>query len=129
MGRNKGSIFLSIIVGLAIIGLVSSLVKNPGGFLVSILVMVGFAFVIFMIVRAVMNRRGTGGNSDEMRKYRRAVKQSKKKYNQPEQVQRPRSSRATPLKTKRKRSRRRPHLTVIDGKKSINKQKNNRASN
>lgn len=128
MGRNKGSILLSIIVGLAIIGLVSSLVRNPVSFLMSILVMVGIAFVVFLIVRAVMNRRGTG-KSDEMRKYRKAVKQSKLKYNQEKQPDKKKQSFAvSPVKTKKKR-RHRPHLTVIDGKKTTNKHKDDRASN
>ena len=128
MGRNKGSIILSIIVGLAVIGFVSSLVKNPSGFLINILVMIGIAFVIFLIVRAVMNRR-TEGTSDEMKKYRKAVKQSKQKYQQPEPKGKIKSSRTAPPVKQRKKRRHQPHLTVIDGKKSVSKQKDDRASN
>src|SRR5699024_8618371 len=116
------------IVGLAVIGLISSLVNNPSGFLISILVMVGIAFVVFMIMRAVLNRRGMGsGTSDEMKKYKKAVKQSKMKYSKEKPVPKKRTS-STANKSKiRKKRRSSPHLTVIEGKKGNDK--NDRASN
>jgi Ca2+/Na+ antiporter len=62
VGRSKGSIVLYFIVGLAVIGLVASLIKNPSGFLISILVMVGIAFLVFVLLRAVLNRRSPGSS-------------------------------------------------------------------
>jgi len=113
------------------VGLVSFLIKNPGSFLVSILVAVGIGFVIFMIFNAILNRRGPG-NSDEMKKYKKAVKQSKLKYgNQKPKGRTPTraSSRtASPSRPKR-RKRHVTHLTVIDGKKTTGKNNDDRASN
>lgn len=134
MGRNKGSFILYFIVGLAVIGLVTSLIRNPGGFLMSIFVMIGIAFVIFMIMRAILNRR-SGGTNDEMKKYKQAVKQSKMKYKQEKpdvkkQVSASSTKRRSASGTKSKRKRRQgPHLTVIEGKKGTDKNKDDRASN
>ncbi|MBO1004284.1 tripartite tricarboxylate transporter TctB family protein [Pseudogracilibacillus auburnensis] len=127
MGRNKFSILLYIIVGLAVIGLVSSLINNPGKFLISILVAIGVAFVIFMIFTRILHNRSPGAN-DEMKKYRRAAKQSNRKYtNQNEHLRKRTTKPASPLKTRKKR-RHVPHLTVIEGKKT-NKDNDDRASN
>lgn len=119
MGHSKGSIIILFIVGLAVIGLVSSLVNNPGSFLISILVMVGIGFVIFMIMRAVLNR-GSVGSSDEMKKYKKAVKQSKVKYQKEKPSVKKRSSSLEKPKVRKKRKNG-PHLTVIEGKKGTNK--------
>src|SRR5699024_7192927 len=79
LGR-KLPLFIYFIIGLAVIGLIASLIKNPGSFLMSILMMIAVAFVIFMIFSAILNRR-SGGTSDEMKKYKKAAKQSNLKYN------------------------------------------------
>src|SRR5699024_3319440 len=115
MGRNITSILIAFIAGLAIVGFLTMLIKNPGSLLISILLMIGVAFFIFIIMRAVLTRlskrRGSsviskllkigvafdsvismravlnrvgqksGENSKEMKKYRKAVKESKQKYN------------------------------------------------
>ena len=129
MGRNFTSIIVAFIAGLAIIGFVTMLIKNPGGLIISLLMMIGIAFLIFIVLRAVLNRRGSGaGNSDEMKKYRKAVKRSNQKYNtQPKKIKKRKSTAPSsrPLKSKRKSV---PYLKVIDGKKSSNKE-NDRASN
>lgn len=132
MGRNFTSIIVAFIAGLAIIGFVTMLIKNPGGLIISLLMMIGIAFLIFIVLRAVLNRRGSGGfgtgNSDEMKKYRKAVKRSNQKYNiQPKKIKKRKSTgpSSRPLKSKRKSV---PYLKVIDGKKSANKE-NDRASN
>src|SRR5699024_9509974 len=95
---------------------------NPGSLLISILLMIGVAFVIFIIMRAVLNRVGpnSGGNSTEMKKYRKAVKQSKQKYNtQPKKVNKHSQKIKRTYKRKRKNV---PYLKVIDGKKTSNKE-------
>ena len=129
MGRNITSIIVAFLAGLAIIGFVTMLVKNPGGLMISILVMIGMAFLIFVVLRAILNRRGPGGgNSDEMKKYRKAVKRSNQKYKaQSKKVQKGKNvaQSSRPLKRKRKSV---PYLKVIDGKKSSTKG-NDRASN
>jgi len=126
LGR-KLPLFIYFIIGLAVIGLIASLIKNPGSFLMSILMMIAVAFVIFMIFSAILNRR-SGGTSDEMKKYKKAAKQSNLKYNkQKPKIKKPVRT-DSPLKSKR-RKRHAPHLTVIEGKKSSNKNNNDRASN
>jgi len=133
LGRNITSILVAFIAGLAIIGFFTLLIKNPGSFIISILVMIGIAFLIFVVMRAFLNRRGApggGGNSEEMKKYRKAVKQSKQKYNtQPKKPQKNKRSMSASQKRRRRRKSV-PYLRVIDGKKSANKDKeNDRASN
>ena len=122
MGRNITSILIAFIAGLAIVGFLTMLIKNPGSLLISILLMIGVAFVIFIIMRAVLNRVGpnSGGNSTEMKKYRKAVKQSNQKYNtQPKKV----NKRSQKIKRAPKRKRKNvPYLKVIDGKKTSNKE-------
>lgn len=73
------------------------------------------AFVLFKIMSAVLERRQTGGNSDEMKKYRQAVKQSKAKYQQtaPSKIKQ-----STAKQKRKKRRRNAPHLRVIEGKKN-----------
>lgn len=124
MGRNITSILIAFIAGLAIVGFVTMLIKNPGSLLISILLMVGIAFIIFFIMRAVLNRVGPnrGGNSTEMKKYRKAVKQSNQKYNtQPKKINKRSQSQKTKQTSKRKRKNV-PYLKVIDGKKTSNKE-------
>lgn len=127
MGRSKLPIVIYFIVGLAVIGLISSLVRNPGSFITSIFIAIGVAFVLYWILSSFLNRRSHGTN-DEMRKYRKAAKQSRQKYSNKQKLsninQRTRPS--TPIRTKKKR-RNVPHLTVIEGKKSNNNK--DRASN
>lgn len=129
MSRNITSILIAFIAGLAIVGFFTMLIKNPGRLLVSILVMIGIAFVIYFVFRAIMNRNGSGGgNNKEMRKYRQAVKQSNKKYKtQPKKIQQ-RNSKPQTLRSLKRRRKNVPYLKVIDGKKSTNKE-DDRASN
>src|SRR5699024_12859394 len=113
--QNKGSIVLTVILGLAVIGLISYVGNDPGKFLLNILMIAVIGFVLFLILRAVMKRR-SGGTSDEMKKYRQAVKQSKQKYNNQPEKPKQKSKKDKSGKSRRKR-RTRPHQTAIDGKK------------
>src|SRR5699024_8132370 len=122
MGRNITSILIAFIAGLAIVGFLTMLIKNPGSLLISIILMIVVAFVIFKIMRAVLNRVGpnSGGNSTEMKKYRKALKHSKQKYNtQPKKVNKHSQKIKRTSKRKRKNV---PYLKVIDGKKTSNKE-------
>lgn len=129
MGRKITSILIAFIAGLAIVGFFTMLVKNPGSLLISMILMVGVAFLMYIVLRALLNRGGTsGGKSDESKKYRKAVKHSNQKYNtQPKKVQRSKNNANASRSLKRKRKSV-PYLKVIDGKKSANKEKD-RASN
>ncbi len=124
---RKFPLFIYFIIGLAVVGLVTSLIKNPGSFLVSILITIAIGFAIFFIITAILNRRNPGGN-DEMRKYRKAAKQSNQKYKKQQPKIKKTTRTDSPLRQRRKK-RHVPHLTVIEGKKTSNKNNNDRASN
>ena|SRR5690625_943108 len=112
--RNKLQVFMYIIIGLAIIGVISSFVSSPSKFIVSIFMMIGVAFVVFMIFSFIVNKKSPQ-SSNEMKKYRKAVKQSKAKYSNQRNSQ---IKKETPSShTRGRRSRRASHLTVIEGKK------------
>lgn len=136
VSRNIGTIVISVIVGLAVVGLVSSLLKNPGSFLLSILITVVIATILFFILRAVLRNKNEG-NSDQMKKYRKAVKQSKNKYQAKDTKMKQKqaakvsksSAKTKPKKKRHFTSRKRSHLRVIEGKKGLDKDKNDRASN
>lgn len=92
----------------------------------SILVMIGIGFVVFLIFSAIVNKRGHG-NNDDMKKYRKAAKQSNLKYNKNQPKVRKSMRSDSPIRPKRRRKHV-THLTVIDGKKTNNKN-SDRASN
>jgi len=126
--RRKSPIFMYVIIGLAFIGLLSFLTKEPSRLLMILATSAVIGFIIFFVARTLIRGESfsVGGDREEMRKYRQAVKQSQQRYksynqsNQYEQNKRIRNP---------KRTRRRPtHLTVIEGKKSIKKD-DDRASN
>ena len=128
MVRRKSPIFMYVIIGLAFIGLLSFLTKEPSRLLMILATSAVIGFIIFFVARTLIRGESfsVGGDREEMRKYRQAVKQSQQRYksynqsNQYEQNKRIRNP---------KRTRRRPtHLTVIEGKKSIKKD-DDRASN
>ena len=128
MERSKFSIIIYFIIGLAVIGLISALIRNPGSLITSILIAIGVAVVLYFVLTTILNRRSHGGTSDEMRKYRKAAKQSNQKYNNKQKLARmnQQTRPSTPVKV-RKRRRKVPHLTVIEGKKGNNDK--DRASN
>ncbi len=124
MKRNKAAVLVYLIIGLAIIGLFSQLFGNTKNFFINILVMIGVAVIIFAVFYYVIFRRR--GTSDEMKKYKQAVKQSKQKYKSDT------SSKQTAEKPKknpipknpavnRKGKKRATHLRVIEGNKSKGK--------
>src|SRR5690625_6809914 len=95
---KRNGIFI-VIASLALFGFIVSLFRNPMALLTSILSLVLFgAIVVFIIHLFSRNRRST----NEMKKYKQAVKQSKERYQQ----------------TKRRRRRRPSHLRVIEDRKS-----------
>jgi len=128
--RNKRQPILAyIIIGLAVIGLLSWLVKEPSRLLMTLLTTALIAALIFFIARALLRGETftSSGQNEEMRKYKKAVKQSRERYGSPSKHQNKLSSSRPTIKRK---SRKRPvHLTVIQGKKTLNKDDNDRASN
>lgn len=121
MRRNLMSILIAFIAGLAIVGFFTMLIKNPGRLFTTILIMVGVAFLLFFILRAVLNRSGAGGNNTaEMKKYRQAVKRSNEKYS-PKQKKVDKKKESSSRKGANRRRKNVPYLKVIDGKKSSNR--------
>jgi len=128
MPRSKFAFLVYIIIGLAALGLVVQLLTNTIGFIANILMMVGIAVIISGIFYLIFFRKKR--NSGEMKKYKKAVKQSKQKYNQKEAASL--QPKQTPVKKttaspKKKRKKQPSHLTVIEGNKS-KANKKNRAS-
>lgn len=115
MKRNKITYFFYFIMVLAVFGLITQLFGNTRGFLTSMLTMVIFAVVIFGLLYFLMNR--TRGSSNEMKKYKQAVKQSKTKY-QPATSKnpvQPPTPKRKPTTIGRKGKKRPTHLRVIEG--------------
>lgn len=125
MKRNKLAILVYVVIGLAVVGLFSQLFGNTKNFFINIFIMLGITASIFALFYFVLQRRR--GSSDDMKKYKQAVKQSKHKHQQkpaPKNTPQPKVKRNTG--TVRKGKKRTTHLTVIDGNKSKEK---DRASN
>ncbi|GLO66552.1 MULTISPECIES: SA1362 family protein [Oceanobacillus] len=118
--RNKSmTILVYIIIGLAAVGLFSQLFGNTISFLSRILVTIVIGAAIFGLLYYFFVRRNSPTNTEDRKKYKQAVKQSKTKYNS--------TSSPIPKKAthKKKRTKKASHLRVIEGSKS---KKKNRAS-
>ncbi|MBT2214430.1 hypothetical protein KK120_01120 [Virgibacillus dakarensis] len=121
MNRNIVSVFIYLIIGLAAIGLVSQLFTNTASFFTSIFTMLGVGIAVFAVIYFVFLRKRTPSN--DMKKYKQAVKQSKAKYKT--KAKSTKQVHSQPLPTKKKATKRASHLRVIDGNKHKRK---NRAS-
>jgi len=117
MARNKFSILVFILIGLALLGLFTQLTGNTLRFFLNILIMVGVGATIFAVIYFVFIKNQESSN--EMKKYKKAVKQSKAKYSQTTNYKN--SNKKSSDLHKKKRTRRAPHLRVIDGNKEKRK--------
>lgn len=116
MFRNKFSIFLYAIIVLAGIGLLSQLFTNPVDFLSNILLMLGIGLAIFSVIYFFFFRKRN--TSNDMKKYKTAVKQSKSKYATKNYNAISGNAKKKPSnQLKRKTNKRATHLRVIDGNK------------
>lgn len=120
---NKGSLLVYTIIGLAIIGVVTQLFGNTASFLANILTMLGIGVAVFALIYFLVLRKPNTTN--DAKKYKQAVKQSKAKYNQQQNKPITSSKRSQSFPVKKKSNKRASHLRVIDGNKSKRK---NRAS-
>src|SRR5690625_7299762 len=77
--RKSRSLLLYFFIGLVVVGLGAQLIRNPGQLITSLLILLGITFIMFFVLRAVLNRR-QGNDNPESKKYKDAVKQSQKKY-------------------------------------------------
>lgn len=124
MVRNKLAVLVYIIIGLAGIGIVSQLFTNTASFITNVFLMIGISAAIFAAIYFFFFRNRSSSN--EMKKYKQAVKQSKAKYKQQSNPLKPSvKKQVQPLKSK-KSAKRATHLRVIEGNKSKGKK---RASN
>lgn len=125
MNKQRSVLFYFVAV-IASIGLLAWIMKEPGNLIKTLLITAVVATVIFFIARAIMRHRMGGDNHDEMRKYRRAVKQSQKKY---ESYYPSTNAKRMQSRKQVKRRRRPSHLKLIKGNKSADKNDKDRASN
>jgi hypothetical protein len=130
--RNWMTPVIYTLIGLAVFFVGIQLFTNTTGFLTSIVMMIGIAALIYgAIYFFFLRNRGfggasTGGNRNEMKKYKQAVKQSKEKYKQPEPaVKKSPVTKAQPKASGFGRKNRKrtngPQLRVIEGNKSKDK--------
>lgn len=123
MFRHKFSVWIYIILGIAIIGLGSKLLTNPTGFIMNILIIAGLGALIYGAIYFFIIRKRT---TDDLKKYKKAVKQSQKKYKN-QQIKKTSTAnsikKSQPVLKRKKISKKTdvPHLTVIDGKKQKRK--------
>lgn len=124
MGVSKRSVLIYSILALAALGLVTQLFGNTKGFLMNIFVMLLIAVAVFMFVYFVFMKKSPATNS-EMKKYRKAVKQSKMKYKNANtmQIKSNQSKLQSRSKPKKRIGKRVTHLRVIEGKKNRGKEK------
>lgn len=119
--KNRNSVYIvSGLIALAIIGVSSSIISNPAGFLKRIAVILLVGAVIFFIFRRVMQ---AGPGKSEQRAFVRAAKKSKKRYHLQDSAKTSnrKSSGGSLTSIKKPRKKSSAHLTVIQGKKGKKK--------
>ncbi|WP_026569973.1 MULTISPECIES: SA1362 family protein [Sediminibacillus] len=127
MTRSKMSLFIYLLIGLAIFGFAAQLLTNTSGLLMNLVMMVVVGAALYGVVYYFFIRKRT---SNELKKYKKAVKQSKMKYKGEDAGSKKTFSQAAKknaplLKQKKNNRARATHLRVIDGNKHKRK---NRAS-
>lgn len=116
MFRNKFSVFVYVILALAGIGLLAQLFTNTANFLSNIMIMLGIGVAVFAVFYVFFLRKRASSN--DMKKYKSAVKQSKSKYaSKTYSGISSDTKKKQSVQTKRKINKRAPHLRVIDGNK------------
>lgn len=125
-GHHRFPVFIYVIIGLAFFGLAVQLFTNPTNLLSSALIIIGSATLIYTVVYFLFLRKRT---TDDLKKYRKAVKQSKKRYGFQNNYMNKstKTKKTTPILSRKKRQtdKSTSHLRVIDGKKT---KKNDRVS-
>ncbi|KGX88855.1 SA1362 family protein [Pontibacillus litoralis] len=118
------------IIGLAIVGIAYELMTNAGAFFTQMLITIGIAVVIISILYFIMNKF-VFNQSNDMKHYRKAVRQSKMKYGKTKSSSIKNKTKPTTFKNKtsvksekltKNRPRKKPsHLRVIEGNKNKKK--------
>ncbi|UOQ85987.1 SA1362 family protein [Gracilibacillus salinarum] len=130
MNRKIGSIIVYVLIGLAVVGFATALINDTVGLLSSLLISLLIGAAIFGLVYFFFMRKRS---TDELKKYRKAVKQSKQRFkNQQSNFKTKSSALKTSFPSKKairplkSPNRSATHLRVIEGNKQ--KSKKNRAS-
>ena len=121
--RRHLPIWTYVIFLFAAIGLVTTMLFDMTSLIRNILSTILMIAVIYGLVYFFVLRHR---QPNDFKKYRKAVKQSKKKYQQPkkssyQQAQKQQLKQKKQIKTKVTKHKRAPHLRVIDGKKDSHK--------
>lgn len=111
------SVVIYLIVGLAVIGVATQLVTNTASFFTSLFVMIGIGVAIAAALYFIFIRKRNSSN--DMKKYKQAVKQSKMKYNNSSTTST--TNKNQTKKSKKPLNKRASHLRVIEGNKSKKK--------
>ncbi|RDW21950.1 SA1362 family protein [Oceanobacillus chungangensis] len=120
MVRKTISILTFLIISLAAVGLVSKLFTDTANFLFTILIVIGSSAAIFAVFYFVFLRNRTPSN--DMKKYKKAVRQSKAKYKSDNIRNTKVLTKKQPDLIRKKRNKRTAtHLRVIEGNKSKRK--------
>jgi hypothetical protein len=111
------------LIMLAIIGVVTSFVSNPMGFLKSILMLVIIGSVIFFLARRFLF--GASPQNREQNAFRKAAKRSKKRFQQTARkpTSKTNNGNVSTLRKVKHKSKSAAHLTVIEGKKGKKKKR------
>jgi len=113
------------IIGLAIIGFGYELFTDTASLFTELLIGAAFAVLIVGAVYFFLQKRN-GGNSNEMKRYRQAVRQSKKKYGQTQSSKLSSKMKPSTIKSKVASKQKQvkkgaPQLRVIEGNKDKKK--------
>lgn len=117
--RKSRSLLLYFFIGLVVVGLGAQLIRNPGQLITSLLILLGITFIMFFVLRAVLNRR-QGNDNPESKKYRDAVKQSQKKYGKPVTNKKIKKNNEKKPNSKKRKRKSKSHLKLIKGHKTKN---------
>ncbi|CQR46801.1 hypothetical protein BN1058_01076 [Paraliobacillus sp. PM-2] len=119
-GQKKHPLWFYLLIALAVIGLASQLLTNTATFFSSILMIVGTAVLLYGVVYFFFFKRK---NTTELKKYKKAVKQSRKRKRHMTTISQVKNkqSKHSNLTKKHRDHKNIPHLRVIDGKKSKRK--------
>ena len=123
MQTNKMPIMIYAVIVLAVIGFLSALFLDTAGLITSVVTSLLIGALLFGAIYLIFIRRK---RSDELTKYRKAVKQSKRKYHtQSKRAPNPSNFNVSSMKLTNNSRKNVPHLRVIEGNKG---KKKNRAS-
>ncbi len=122
--KNQFSFYIVVgLIALATVGIISTLVQDPGGFIKMIAGMALVVAVIYFLFRRFSQT--SPSKNHEQRAFKKAAKRSKKRFQTKESTSPTKRSSIGSLSAARKKRKDTSHLTVIEGRKG---KKKNRAS-